>query len=545
MDENNTKNNEITRRDFLSQSSNTITASTLLKIFGVVGLSNLTTACGSSSAQALTDAPNQNQNQLNNQTTPRPEDWPSNVGSGKSVIILGAGISGMVSAFEMTKLGYECTLLEATDRTGGRVRTIRNGDEIEELDSIQTCVFDNNANLYFNAGAARIPHHHDLLLGYCREFGVSLELFVNENTATRLHSTTTNNSEPILNRHVVNDTQGYIAELLASALNNGSLDSELSSTEKSNLLNLLKQFAGLDNNYSYFGSNRTGFVGQENSGSRERGNFPSPILRSELFQNEFTQFKLDFFKGLDQQATMLQPVGGMDNIAKAFELQVFEQIIFEAEVIEIKKTNSGVNITYIDAQSNQTNLQADYCICTIPASVLKNIANDFSNAHQTEIENFTYSNAGKMAFQSNRFWETEHNIYGGISWTDQDITQIWYPSHDLMADQGIIIGAYTFGGAQGTRFSNLSPSERITTGIDEASLIHSEYENNVINGISISWPKIPFQLGGWGTSVANTLLTEDENIFFAGEHLSILQGWQEGAILSAYSAIDLIVQKDR
>ena len=112
-----------------------------------------------------------------------------------------------------------------------------------------------------------------------------------------------------------------------------------------------------------------------------------------------------------------------------------------------------------------------------------------------------------------------------------------------MAEQGIIVGAYTFGSAQGTRFSNLSPSARVTTGIDQANLIHSEYESNVINGISISWPKIPFQLGGWGTSVANILLTEDDNIFFAGEHLSILQGWQEGAILSAYSAIDLIVQK--
>ncbi|PHS15313.1 MAG: amine oxidase [Kangiella sp.] len=536
--------NKITRRNFLSQSTDTLTASTLIRVFGALGLANLTTACGSSSATESSSTPNQNNNQSNNQTTPRPVDWPGDVGTGKKVIILGAGISGLVSAYEMTKLGYECTILEATGRVGGRVRTIRNGDVIEELDSSQTCVFDDDPSLYFNAGAARIPTHHDLLLGYCREFNVALEIFVNENTATRLHSNSINNSEPLLNRQVVNDTQGYIAELLASALNSGSLDSEVSSSEKSNLLNLLKQFAGLDNNYAYFGSQRTGFVGQENSGSQERGNFPSPILRSELFQSEFNQFKLDFFKGLNQQATMLQPVGGMDNIAKAFELQVFDQIIFEAQVTEIRKTSNGVNITYIDEQSDQLSIQTDYCICTIPAPVLKDIANDFSNEHQSEIESFSYSNAGKLAFQSNRFWEVEHNIYGGISWTDQDITQIWYPSHGVMSEDGIIIGAYTFGSGQGTRFSNLSPSERITTSIDQANLIHSEYESNVINGVSISWPKIPFQLGGWGTSVANILLTEDQNIFFAGEHLSILQGWQEGAILSAYSAIDLIVLKD-
>ena len=60
----------------------------------------------------------------------------------------------------------------------------------------------------------------------------------------------------------------------------------------------------------------------------------------------------------------------------------------------------------------------------------------------------------------------------------------------------------------------------------------------------LPWKKVPFQLGGWGTSNPSVLLTPDENIFFAGEHLSILQGWQEGAILSAYSAVDAIVQRD-
>ncbi|MFT5500665.1 MAG: monoamine oxidase [Woeseiaceae bacterium] len=62
-----------------------------------------------------------------------------------------------------------------------------------------------------------------------------------------------------------------------------------------------------------------------------------------------------------------------------------------------------------------------------------------------------------------------------------------------------------------------------------------------MHGISISWPKVPFQRGAWGISDAGILLTPDGNIFFAGEHLSMLQGWQEGAILSAYHAIDAIV----
>ena len=71
-----------------------------------------------------------------------------------------------------------------------------------------------------------------------------------------------------------------------------------------------------------------------------------------------------------------------------------------------------------------------------------------------------------------------------------------------------------------------------------------EIQAEAARGISVAWAKMPFQLGAWGTSRPATLLTADENIFFAGEHLSILQGWQEGAILSAYHAIDLIVARE-
>jgi len=542
------ENDSLTRRDFLAVSGKTVTATATLQALSALSIALTTMACGSSSASSPTPNAPGSPNSPNVPSTrlksPRPEDWPANVGNGKQVVILGAGISGLVTAFEMNKIGYSCTILEATDRVGGRVRTIRSGDQITEIDSSQTCTFDQDDRLYFNAGAARIPHHHDLLLGYCREFNVALEAFINENQAGRFHSTGSFNGQPKLARQLESDSQGYLGELLATAINQGALDNEVSSQEKNNLLGFLQQFAGLDNNFSYQGSSRAGFSGQENSASRNRDINQVPLARAEILASEFWQFKLDFFKGINQQATMLQPIGGMDAIPKAFENRVGGDIIYQAQVQQIRKTTNGVRIFYTDQLGVENTVNADYCVCSIPATVLRNIPNDFSAAHQSEISNFTYSRAGKLAFQSPRFWETQNNIYGGISWTDQDITQLWYPSSGFASSSGIMIGGYTFGSAQGNRFSQQSPSERITSGINQANQIHSEYGNNVVNGISISWPKIPFQLGGWGNSQANALLTEDNNIFFAGEHLSILQGWQEGAILSAYFAIDLIVAKD-
>jgi len=456
------------------------------------------------------------------------------------VVILGGGIAGMTTALEMTRLGYDCTILEATPQAGGRNRTIRAGDVVTENGSAQTCTFDFDDNLYFNAGPARIAHHHEFLLGYCREFGVALETFVNENRAALMHSTSRFGGQPVIARRVQADTRGHIARLLALAVNQGALDQELSAADRANVLTMLRSFGDLDATYGYPGSQRGGFPGQENTGSRQRGALVTPLQLQDLVAETFWQNRQGFAEGLEQQATMLQPVGGMDRIARAFESRVQADLVTDAVVTEIRKTANGVRVVY-DRLGAATEILADFCVCTIPATVLRNIANDLSALHQSEIANFSYASAGKIAFQARRFWEQDHNIYGGISWTTQDITQIWYPSAGFGRDNGILVGAYIFGGTAGDAFANQSPQQRINNAIAQGRELHAEMNGEATRGISVAWRNVPFQLGAWGTSSPMSLLTPDDRIVFAGEHLSILQGWQEGAILSAYHAIDQVV----
>src|SRR3954470_4709715 len=101
-------------------------------------------------------------------------------GGGRSVVILGGGIAGLVSAYELRRSGYKVTVLEARDRIGGRVWTIRGGDRI-----VQTGRPDQHATFaagnYLNAGAARIPSTHRLILSYARRLGVPMEVMVNCN----------------------------------------------------------------------------------------------------------------------------------------------------------------------------------------------------------------------------------------------------------------------------------------------------------------------------------------------------------------------------
>jgi monoamine oxidase len=536
------KEQKIARREFLTSIGKAVGGSAMLRTMAALGISSSLSACGSSSA-ASPENPNipTPPPPPPGNTAARPGDWPVNIGVGKSVVILGAGIAGMTAALEMTRLGYSCTVLEAQAAAGGRNKTIRSGDVVNEIDSSQMCQFDLDDSLYFNAGPSRIAHHHEFLLGYCREFGVALETFTNNNQGAWLHSPTAFNGQPQIAKQVTADTRGHISRLLATAINQNALDQELSATDKANVLQMLSLFGDLDQNSTYSSSVRAGFPGQMNTGSRQRDQLLSPLQLQSLVADIFWELRSSFSEDLNQQATMLQPVGGMDRIARAFEAQVQNNIIYQAAVTEIRKTATGARVVYNDLFGTPTTIDADFCVVTIPATVLGSIANDFSAGHQAEITNFSYTSAVRVAFQSRRFWEQDHNIYGGISWTKQDITQIWYPNYRFGQTNGIVLGAYIFDGPPGDNFTSQSPAQRINSTLTQASNVHPEFAGEAARGISVAWKKMPFQLGAWGKSVPNVLLTPDANIVFAGEHLSILQGWQEGAILSAYNAIENVV----
>lgn len=534
------------RRDFLEWVGRIAGTGAVYRSMLALGIGSTVAACGSSSASPGGQAPPPPPPAPppSGVLSPRPGDWPANVGVGSSVVILGAGIAGMSAALELERLGYSCTVLEATSRAGGRNRTLRAGDRAEEIDSTQDCLFDVGEDLYFNPGPARIPHHHEFLLGYCREFGVALEPFVNLNKAALIHSTASFGGVPQPARRIVADTRGGIAELLAGAVDQGALDQQLAAADRANLLAMLTNFGALAPGNQYQGSTRAGFPGQEDTGSRQRGELLPPLDFAELAGDAFLESRADFAEALDQQPTMLQPTGGMDRIAQGFEAAVASSIVYEAQVTEIRKTADGARVVYQDRFGTQMEVAADHCLCTIPATVLRSIPNDFSASHAQAIAAFNYTEATKIAFQSRRFWEQDHNIYGGISWTSQDITQLWYPSQGLGRANGVLVGSYIFGGAAGAAFSALSPAERVTTTVTQANVLHPEFGGEAARGISVAWTKVPFQRGAWGTSAPGILLTPDDGIFFAGEHLSILQGWQEGAILSAYHAIDGIVMRD-
>jgi monoamine oxidase len=156
---------------------------------------------------------------------------PAGTGKGTKVVVLGAGIGGLVSAYELKKLGYDVTLLEARERPGGRNWSGRKGTKIEFVDgTVQT--IDWEEGNYQNLGPARLPSTHWTMLGYCREFGVPLEVEINTSRSSLLQNDKANGGVPIVQRKAINDTRGHVSELLSKCIAQGALDSELTCRTK-------------------------------------------------------------------------------------------------------------------------------------------------------------------------------------------------------------------------------------------------------------------------------------------------------------------------
>jgi monoamine oxidase len=482
-----------------------------------------------------------------------PRSLPRGLGAGTHVVILGAGIAGLTAAFELTRAGFGCTILETRDRAGGRSWTVRGGDVLRETDSRQRCGFEAGDEMYANMGPARIPQHHQALLGYCRELGVALQPMVNDNRNAYLQSDQAFGGRRVRAREFIGASRGYIAELLAKAVNGHALDETLTPEDQKSFLAMLRSFGALDRDYRFTGSSRLGYSETPGAGARP-GVRMQPLERAELLKPVFAYFQLNWAEQIDFAPTMLQPVGGMDRIAVAFEKRLHGMIRYGAEVREIRREREGVRVLYRDQRGGAVrSIAGDYCLCTIPLPVLAGIPADVSPEFRAAVAAPDYAKVVKIAFQANRrFWEEDDQIYGGISWTEQDITQVWYPSTGFHARKGVLLGAYIWSDDIAERVGALAPAERLALAVENGERLHAGYAKGLTHGISVAWHKLPENLGAWADwspetrkSAYETLCRPDGPIHLAGEHLSYVTGWQEGAVLSAQAAVTAIAERVR
>jgi monoamine oxidase len=457
---------------------------------------------------------------------------------GASVLVLGAGLAGMTAALELRQAGYRVRVLEYdAARAGGRCWTIRGGDRYEELGgAVQNCSFADG--LYLNPGPWRIPYHHHAVLDYCRRLGVALEPFIQVNHNAYVHGRQAFGGKPRRFREIQADYHGHVAELLAKATRSGALDQAVS------------QEGALDRDMRYAknirSSDRRGFARDAGGGANSEPLPSEPLTASEVLQSRLWAYLVNGAL-YEFQTTMFQPVGGMDMIARAFAREVGSLITYNARVTSIRQDDRGVTVAFQDrgAQNAMRTERADWCVCTLPLSVLSQLELNVSPAKAKAIEAVPYSAAVKIGLQfRRRFWEQDEHIYGGISYTDLPIRLISYPSTGYQQEgPGVLLGAYTFG-PYAHEFTSLPPEERVRRAVEWGAQIHPQYRETFESGIAVGWNRNPATLGCHGmwsdarrAEHYEKLVELEGRLVLAGEHASHIPAWMEGAILSALDAV--------
>ena len=465
--------------------------------------------------------------------------------SKKQVVILGGGLSGLTVAYELTKRGYDCTVLEASHRCGGRVLTVRHGDLIDEIGNPQYCSFDDEPHMYFNAGAARIPSSHKNILGYCKELGVDLEVFINENKSAYVQDDKMLSGNRIRNIEFTTNMRGFMAELMAKALTHEELNQPFSDAEAEALLSSIRAFGDLKENDLYEGSFRAGY---KSGGFLKHGVQKDMIAFRDLLKSRLGRQLLSANEG-DTGPILMQPVGGMDKIISGFLNHVGERVKYRAIVNSVEVLDSGVKIVY-DHDGARQSFDADYCFNCIPTHLMVGITNNFPDDYKKAMKYVRRGDAYKAAFQAkSRFWE-DQEIYGGISWSNSPSRQIWYPSHGIHKSKGIVLAAYDYGG--GIYHTQMSQSDRIEAHLSDAEKIHPDFRHNVENPITVAWHRMNHMLGcsaRWQRSFSTGWTHDEEKLyetlrapvnnrhFFIGDQISMHSAWQESAVMSAQWAL--------
>lgn len=476
-------------------------------------------------------------------------ELPAGLGRGRRVVVLGAGITGLATAYRLERAGFEVALLEARDRVGGRNWTIRDGTRVELLGQPdQVARF--SPGLYFNAGPARIPSHHQGLLGYCRELGVPLEVEVNSSRTARLQSDQAFQGRPIEQRQAVNDLRGEFSELLAKAVGRGALDQELTAADKERLVGFLRGYGDLAPDLAYRGSERAGYA-RVPGAADQTAVARAPLALGDLLGDPALPNIL-FEDNVLMQATMFEPTGGMDQIPKAMAAALHRPPKLGAEVSAIRQSPHGVEVAWRDRASGARAVErGDFVVVTLPLPILAKIPADLPPPARKAIAGAVYDHAAKVAFEAPRFWEAEQ-IYGGLSFPDGGTGVVWYPSSGFHSPRGVLIGAYV-AGPPAAAFEARSLAEQ--TGLARAAVerLHPGHGADLANPVVVDWSRQAFNLGPWihweadaNDQAAYRLLNQPQGrIYLSGAHLSQLPSWQEGAVAAAHRTVGLIAERVR
>lgn len=449
-------------------------------------------------------------------------------GKPKRVVIVGAGLAGLSAGYELKRAGHTPVILEAQQRVGGRVYTLR--DPFTE-------------GLYGEVGAMRIPRAHTLTMAYIEKFGLKTNDFTMDNPNAYYYiggkkmRAFEAQADPSLMGFEVNDNEV------------GKTSGQMYAEALKPLIDLLEKNG--DEAWAEI------VAGYDQYSTREflelNGWSEGMIEMFGLLANQESVMNSSFLELFREDSgnyytNMIEIQGGTDRLPHAFLRELKDDIRFGAKMIALDQSPDDVTIHY-ETKAGRFTESGDYAIITVPFPVLRHVETlkPFTRAKNRTIRQLHYDASAKILFQcKRRFWEEDDGICGGGTITDLPIRNLYYPDHGRETGRGVILASYTWS-EDAQRWGSLKPDDRIVQALEDVAEIHPQVINEFEVGASWMWHDDEFAGGafalfdpGQQTLLHEEIVKPEGRVHFAGEHASLYHAWIQGAFDSGLrAAIDI------
>lgn len=442
----------------------------------------------------------------------------------KRVIIVGAGVAGLVAGYELLRAGHDPLILEARNRVGGRICTLRDPF---------------SSGLYGEAGAMRIPRAHALTMMYIDRFGLPTADFVMESDQTWVHI------GGVKRRLAEVRSDPDVLGFETAPAEKGRLAGDIWAETIRPLVEQVEQHgqAGWDAIYAAYDE----YSVRE---FLERKGWSEGLIEMfGLLNNQEVLMNSSFLELFREEAgnyytNMCQIVGGMDHFVHAFLPELEGRIRYGARVIALDQTPDQAIVHY-QTLAGRFQATGDDAIITTPFPVLRHVEvlKPFSRAKQRAIRQLHYDAAAKIFFQCRRrFWETDDGIYGDGTVTDLPIRNLYYTDWGKETGRGVLLASYTWS-EDVQRWGSLTPRDRIEQALENVAVIHPQITAEFEVGTSYMWHDDEFASGafalfdpGQQTLLHDAIVAPEGRFHFAGEHASLYHAWIQGAIESGLRA---------
>jgi monoamine oxidase len=441
----------------------------------------------------------------------------------RRVVIVGGGIAGLVAAYELKRSGLEPIVLEAQNRVGGRIYTLR----------------DFAPGLYAEAGAMRIPRTHDLTLEYCRRFDLPLRPFTTGNPkglvyvgGLRVTIEEATRDPTRLPYDLAEHERGrscdelweeVIRELRERIDREGAdgWDALAREYDQYSLYEFLQLRGWSEGAIEYYAV--------MNFLEADLHNACLEVLREDLGR---------------AYVDMQEIAGGMDRLPQALFRELQQEVRLGAQVHAIDQDADSVTV-YYKTEAGRFSVTGDYAICTLPFSVLRSveILQPFSRGKQKAIRQLNYAASTKIVFQvRRRFWEADDGIYGGATVTDLPIRRLNYPTTDPATERGVLLASYTWS-QDALQWGAMDEETRLEEALEDVARIHPQIRDEYEAGTSHAWYGDRWARGafalfepGQQSELHDDIVRPEGRVHFAGEHCSLYHAWIQGSIESALRA---------